>query len=178
MIARLKLKSAAPRHAPSTADRDEIRSRRLRTVFLSRLPPPRSQRDRVERFCLPTDKKGFPLRRGRSDEPALAEIVKRGAGSAQPNQATFCSRSQGPSGEIETLAAKHQQKKIGLCPARTEVSYYIGRETVIPNEHIPGMWVWREALYAAQMLNAPRLFLDTRGAGRRNRDRNRNMSGW
>ena len=38
----------------------------------------------------------------------------------------------------------------------SEVSYYIGRETIIPTEHIPGMWVWREALYAFMQRNAER----------------------
>src|SRR5207248_6357121 len=42
------------------------------------------------------------------------------------------------------------------CGNLPEVSYYIGRETVIPTEYIPGMWVWREALYAFMQRNAER----------------------
>ena len=30
------------------------------------------------------------------------------------------------------------------CGTPEEISYYIGRETIIPTAHIPGMWVWRE----------------------------------
>jgi KUP system potassium uptake protein len=42
------------------------------------------------------------------------------------------------------------------CDQLARVSYYIGRETVIPTEHIPGMWVWREAVYAFMQRNAER----------------------
>jgi KUP system potassium uptake protein len=42
------------------------------------------------------------------------------------------------------------------CGSLPEVSYYIGRETIIPTEYIPGMWVWREALYAFMQRNAER----------------------
>ena len=38
----------------------------------------------------------------------------------------------------------------------SDVSYYIGRETVIPTAKIPGMWIWREALYAFMQRNAER----------------------
>ena len=38
----------------------------------------------------------------------------------------------------------------------SEVSYYIGRETAIPTAKIPGMWIWREALYAFMQRNAER----------------------
>jgi KUP system potassium uptake protein len=38
----------------------------------------------------------------------------------------------------------------------SEVSYYIGRETVIPTAKILGMWIWREALYAFMQRNAER----------------------
>jgi K+ transporter len=47
-------------------------------------------------------------------------------------------------------------RKRSGCVRATEVSYYIGRETVIPTEHIPGMWVWREALFAFMQRNAER----------------------
>ncbi|MFB9264551.1 potassium transporter Kup [Bradyrhizobium erythrophlei] len=37
-----------------------------------------------------------------------------------------------------------------------DVTYYIGRETIIPREDIPGMWVWRESLFAFLQRNAER----------------------
>ena len=42
------------------------------------------------------------------------------------------------------------------CGNLSEVSYYIGRETIIPTAAIPGMWIWREALYAFMQRNAER----------------------
>ena len=42
------------------------------------------------------------------------------------------------------------------CGELQKVSYYIGRETIIPSEDIPGMWVWRETLYAFMQRNAER----------------------
>jgi KUP system potassium uptake protein len=38
----------------------------------------------------------------------------------------------------------------------SNVTYYIGRETIIPREDIPGMWVWREAVFAFLQRNAER----------------------
>ena len=38
----------------------------------------------------------------------------------------------------------------------SDVTYYIGRETIIPSEKIPGMWVWRETLFAFLQRNAER----------------------
>jgi KUP system potassium uptake protein len=38
----------------------------------------------------------------------------------------------------------------------SDVTYYIGRETIIPREDIPGMWVWRETLFAFLQRNAER----------------------
>src|SRR4030088_310807 len=38
----------------------------------------------------------------------------------------------------------------------TEITYYIGRETIVPREDIPGMWVWRETLFAFLQRNAER----------------------
>src|SRR5947199_6805710 len=38
----------------------------------------------------------------------------------------------------------------------TDITYYIGRETIIPREDIPGMWVWRESLFAFLQRNAER----------------------
>src|SRR6201986_4315176 len=37
-----------------------------------------------------------------------------------------------------------------------EITYYIGRETIIPREDIPGMWVWRETVFAFLQRNAER----------------------
>jgi KUP system potassium uptake protein len=42
------------------------------------------------------------------------------------------------------------------CDNLQEISYYIGRETIIPSAQIPGMWVWREALFAFMQRNAER----------------------
>jgi KUP system potassium uptake protein len=42
------------------------------------------------------------------------------------------------------------------CGAPDAISYYIGRETIIPTAHIPGMWVWRESVYAFMQRNAER----------------------
>lgn len=38
----------------------------------------------------------------------------------------------------------------------SELTYYVGRETIIPSEDIPGMWVWREGLFAFLQRNAER----------------------
>ena len=38
----------------------------------------------------------------------------------------------------------------------TDITYYIGRETIIPSEDIPGMWLWRENLFAFLQRNAER----------------------
>ncbi|MGF6308972.1 KUP system potassium uptake protein [Bradyrhizobium sp. i1.8.4] len=38
----------------------------------------------------------------------------------------------------------------------SDVTYYIGRETIIPSEDIPGMWVWRESVFAFLQRNAER----------------------
>jgi KUP system potassium uptake protein len=38
----------------------------------------------------------------------------------------------------------------------SDITYYVGRETIIPREDIPGMWVWREALFAFLQRNAER----------------------
>ena len=46
----------------------------------------------------------------------------------------------------------------GLLPGvdLAEISYYIGRETVIPREEIEGMAMWREGLFAFMQRNAER----------------------
>ncbi|OKO69565.1 KUP/HAK/KT family potassium transporter [Bradyrhizobium sp. AS23.2] len=38
----------------------------------------------------------------------------------------------------------------------SDITYYVGRETIIPREDIPGMWVWRESLFAFLQRNAER----------------------
>ncbi len=38
----------------------------------------------------------------------------------------------------------------------SDVTYYIGRETIIPREDVPGMWVWRENVFAFLQRNAER----------------------
>ena len=38
----------------------------------------------------------------------------------------------------------------------TDITYYVGRETIIPREDVPGMWVWRESVFAFLQRNAER----------------------
>ena len=38
----------------------------------------------------------------------------------------------------------------------TDITYYIGRETIIPSEDIAGMWLWRETVFAFLQRNAER----------------------
>ena len=38
----------------------------------------------------------------------------------------------------------------------SNITYYIGRETIIPSEKIAGMWVWRETVFAFLQRNAER----------------------
>jgi KUP system potassium uptake protein len=38
----------------------------------------------------------------------------------------------------------------------SDLTYYVGRETIIPREDVPGMWVWRETLFAFLQRNAER----------------------
>jgi len=52
-----------------------------------------------------------------------------------------------------TLACK-QGKLPGID--LTNITYYIGRETIIPREDIPGMWLWRETIFAFLQRNAER----------------------
>jgi KUP system potassium uptake protein len=55
----------------------------------------------------------------------------------------------------EGVRYAHEQAELS-CGNLFQVSYYIGRETIIPTAHIPGMWVWRETLYAFMQRNAER----------------------
>ena len=57
-----------------------------------------------------------------------------------------------------------------------DITYYIGRETIIPSEDIPGMWLWRGnrvRLPAAQRRTLRRVLrrADPAGGGVRHRDR-------
>ena len=57
----------------------------------------------------------------------------------------------------EGLRLAHDKAQAQLrCGDLAKVSYYIGRETIIPTAAIPGMWVWRETLYAFMQRNAER----------------------
>src|ERR1044072_3421466 len=50
--------------------------------------------------------------------------------------------------------ACHQGKLPGID--LSDITYYIGRETIIPREDVPGMWVWRESIFAFLHRNAER----------------------
>jgi KUP system potassium uptake protein len=63
----------------------------------------------------------------------------------------FAERTSVPEG------VRYAQEHASLgCGNLSEVSYYIGRETIIPTAAIPGMWIWRESLYAFMQRNAER----------------------
>jgi KUP system potassium uptake protein len=36
----------------------------------------------------------------------------------------------------------------------SDITYYVGRETIIPRDDIPGMWLWRESIFAFLQRNA------------------------
>jgi KUP system potassium uptake protein len=55
----------------------------------------------------------------------------------------------------EGLALACKQGKLSGIDL-TDITYYIGRETIIPREDIPGMWLWRETLFAFLQRNAER----------------------
>ena len=74
-----------------------------------------------------------------------------------------------------TLACK-QGKLPGID--LNDITYYIGRETIIPRDDIPGMWVWRESTVRvpAAQRRAYRGILRRPGApGRGIRDRDRDL---
>ena len=52
------------------------------------------------------------------------------------------------------ILACNQEKLPGID--LSDITYYIGRETIIPREDIPGMWMWRETLFAFLQRNAER----------------------
>ena len=51
------------------------------------------------------------------------------------------------------LAQEQAQLNCGSLP---KISYYIGREAIIPAARIPGMWVWRESFFGFMLRNAER----------------------
>jgi len=50
--------------------------------------------------------------------------------------------------------ACRQRKLAGID--LSDITYYIGRETIIPRADVPGMWVWRESIFAFLQRNAER----------------------
>ena len=61
----------------------------------------------------------------------------------------------------ESMVADALRKVVadGLLPGienADDISYYLGRETVIPTDQTPGMAVWREQLYSFMQRNAER----------------------
>ena len=61
----------------------------------------------------------------------------------------------------------------------TDITYYIGRETIIPSEDVAGMALWRETVFAFLQRNAERsaaFFRRAAPAGRRVRHRDRDLN--
>jgi KUP system potassium uptake protein len=56
----------------------------------------------------------------------------------------------------QALTANTQEQPQLNCGSLSKISYYIGREGIIPAARIPGMWVWREGLFAFMLHNAER----------------------
>ena len=56
---------------------------------------------------------------------------------------------------LEGLQLACQQGKLPGIDLN-DITYYIGRETIIPSEKIAGMWVWRETVFAFLQRNAER----------------------
>lgn len=56
---------------------------------------------------------------------------------------------------LEGLQLACQQGKLPGIDLN-DITYYIGRETIIPNEKIAGMWLWRETVFAFLQRNAER----------------------
>jgi KUP system potassium uptake protein len=55
----------------------------------------------------------------------------------------------------EGLRLAQEQAQLN-CGSLSKISYYIGREAIIPAARISGMWVWREGLFAFMLHNAER----------------------
>jgi len=56
----------------------------------------------------------------------------------------------------EGLKLACQQAKLPRTVDLSKITYFIGRETIIPREDVPGMWVWRESIFAFLQRNAER----------------------
>jgi KUP system potassium uptake protein len=65
--------------------------------------------------------------------PVKIQVVFQGGGASSPD-------------------ACDQGKICGIDPAK--ITYYVGRETIIPSDEIVGMAVWRETLFAFLQHNA------------------------
>ncbi len=62
----------------------------------------------------------------------------------------------------------------------TDLTYFIGRETIIPREDVPGMWLWREVALcvpAAQRRTYRRILRRAERTGRGIRNRDRDLRG-
>ena len=56
----------------------------------------------------------------------------------------------------EGLLLACKQGKLPRAVDLSKITYYVGRETIIPREDVPGMWVWRETVFAFLQRNAER----------------------
>src|SRR6476661_91680 len=104
-----------------------LHDRVLLVTVLTAEEPRVSDEERIEITDLPAGLSRIILRYGFSESPSVPEGVRYA----------------------------HEQAELS-CGSLSEVSYYIGRETIIPTPQIPGMWVWRESLYAFMQRNAER----------------------
>jgi KUP system potassium uptake protein len=99
----------------------------LLVTVLTAEDPRVSDEERIEITDLPAGMSRIILRYGFSESPSVPEGVRYAQEQAELS-----------------------------CGSLSEISYYIGRETIIPTQQVPGMWVWRESLYAFMQRNAER----------------------
>lgn len=104
-----------------------LHDRVLLVTVLTAEDPRVSDEERIEITDLPAGMSRIILRYGFSESPSVPEGVRYAQEQAELS-----------------------------CGSLSEVSYYIGRETIIPTQQVPGMWVWRESLYAFMQRNAER----------------------
>ena len=104
-----------------------LHDRVLLVTVLTAEEPRVSEEERIEITDLPCGMSRIILRYGFSEIPSVPDGVR--------------------------YAQEHAE--LG-CGSLSDVSYYIGRETIIPTLQVPGMWVWRESLYAFMQRNAER----------------------
>ena len=104
-----------------------LHDRVLLVTVLTAEEPRVSDEERIEITDLPAGLSRIILRYGFSESPSVPEGVRYA----------------------------HEQAELS-CGSLSEVSYYIGRETIIPTQQVPGMWVWRESIYAFMQRNAER----------------------